>query len=389
MHHSTEILFALFIIYVTALAGAELAQRLKFPAVVGEIAAGCLIGPYALAMITLNEPLEVLAELGAVLLLFSVGLETRLGELKKVGKCAALVGILGVVFPFILGFAWSMFSGYQTAESMFIAAALVATSAGITARVLQELKVLDRIESRVIMGAAVIDDILAMLLLGIVTSFRAEGTVHFGALAFVILQAVAFIGLIAIVGTKVVRSKSHLLDIPINPLSALTLSIAICLGLAAASSYIGLAAIIGAFLAGMALAESQQHHHLEKQLQPILSFIVPFFFVVTGAKVNLGELATPSVFFGVCVVTAIAVISKLIGGYLGARSLGHRSAMIIGIGMVPRGEVGIIVASLGLQAGVFSNPMYSTIIAMSLLTSIIAPPALKAYFSKDIPPLTP
>src|SRR5918994_6510791 len=168
MEHTTNILLGLFVVFVAAQVGAEIAQRLKLPAVVGEIAAGCLVGPAALGWVQINEPLEVLAEIGAVLLLFSVGLETRIGELKRVGRVAMLVGVLGVILPFGLGAAWATFSGFPTAKAMFVAAAFVATSAGITARVLQDLGVLGRIESRVILGAAVIDDILAMLLLGVV-----------------------------------------------------------------------------------------------------------------------------------------------------------------------------------------------------------------------------
>lgn len=190
MHH-TEVLFAFFLVFVAAQVGAELASRLKMPAVVGEIAAGVAVGPSLLSWINVavtngkpanhaTEPLLAMAEVGAVLLLFSVGLETRLADLKKVGKTALSVGFLGLVIPFILGAAWAYFSGYPTAKAMFIAAAFVATSAGITARVLSELGILGRIEARIILGAAVIDDILAMLLLGVVTSLQGKKAFRFG-----------------------------------------------------------------------------------------------------------------------------------------------------------------------------------------------------------------
>jgi Kef-type K+ transport system membrane component KefB len=177
------------------------------------------------------------------------------------------------------------------------------------------------------------------------------------------------------------RRSSPLLEAPINPLSPLTLSLALCLGLAVTASYIGLAAIIGAFLAGMVLAESEQRHTLEKQTQPIMAFLVPFFFVVTGAKVNIGQLGNLRILGIVAIVTLLAIVSKLLGCGLGALSLGKKSALIVGVGMVPRGEVGIIVASLGLQAGVFSETIYAVIIAMSLLTSVFAPPVLKLLLS--------
>ncbi|MCO6432517.1 MAG: cation:proton antiporter [Deltaproteobacteria bacterium] len=380
-HHASEALMVLFIVFVAAQIGAEIVQRMKLPAVVGEIAAGCAIGPFGLGLISLSEPLEVLAEIGAVLLLFSVGLETSLNDLRRIGKTAMLVGIAGVILPFISGGLWAYGSGFNLAKSMFIGAAFVATSVGITARVLQELKVMDRTESKMILGSAVIDDILAMLLLGLVTSFQATGSVEPLKLSLVIVQALVFIVLIAVMGVRLIKRSSNLLELPINPHSPLTLSIAGCLGLAAASGYVGLAAIIGAFLAGMVMSESQQKHTLEKQMEPISAFLVPFFFVVTGAKVDLAQLASWDMIVTVLIVSVLAIASKLIGCGLAARSLGKRSALIVGMGMVPRGEVGIIVASLGLQAGVFTNSVYGVIIAMSLITSLVGPLALKRLIS--------
>lgn len=381
MNHATEILLGLFVVFVAAQVGAEIAQRMKLPAVVGEIAAGCCVGPSMLGWVHINEPLEVLAEIGAVLLLFSVGLETRVSDLKKVGRVATGVGICGVVLPFILGALWAKLAGFPTPKAMFVAAAFVATSAGITARVLRDLGVLGRMESRVILGAAVIDDILAMLLLGVVTALQGGRGVHMGALLLVLAQALAFVAFVALVGTRVMRKASPLLDAPINPLSPLTLCLAGCLGLAVAASYLGLAAIIGAFLAGMVAAESEQRPVLEKQIQPIMAFLVPFFFVVTGAQVELAQLASLPVLGTLLLVIMLAVVGKLVGCGLGALSLGKRSALIVGVGMVPRGEVGIIVASLGQQAGVFTGTTYALIIAMSLATSMIAPPVLKALLA--------
>ncbi len=390
MEHAngTNLLLALFIVFVAAQIGAEVAQRIRLPAVVGEIAAGCVVGPSLLGWIKINEPLHALAEIGAVLLLFSVGLETRVGDVKKVGRIASLVGVAGVVLPFALGIGWAKMSGFETPQAMFVAAAFVATSAGITARVLQELGVLNRRESRIILGAAVIDDILAMLLLGVVTALQGGGSVNFAHIGAVLFQALGFVLLIALVGTKLMKKSSALLDAPINPLSPLTLCLALCLGLAAAASFLGLAAIIGAFLAGMAAAETQQRRALEKQLQPIMALLVPFFFVTTGAQVDLQALAQWPVVWAVTTATLLAVAGKIIGCGLGAKSLGKRSALVVGVGMVPRGEVGIIVASLGKSAGVFNNTTYAVIIAMSLLTSIIAPPVLSRLLA-DLPSQDP
>jgi Kef-type K+ transport system membrane component KefB len=384
LHDTAHVLLELFLVFIAAQVGAEIAQRLKLPAVVGEIAAGCAVGPAALGWVKIHEPLAVLSEIGAALLLFSVGLETRVGELRKVGKVASVVGVAGVILPFLLGAVWARLAGFPTPRALFVASAFVATSAGITARVLQDLGALNRIEARVILGAAVIDDILAMLLLGVVTALQGGAGVNVAKLVLVLLQAVGFIAVITLVGTRFMQSKSALLDAPINPLSPLTLSLALCLGLAASASYIGLAAIIGAFLAGMIVAESQQQHTMERQIQPILAFLVPFFFVYTGAQVDLTRLGSGPALLTLLTVTALAVLSKLLGCGLGARSLGRKPALVVGVGMVPRGEVGIIVASLGQQAGVFSDTIYAIIIAMSLLTSILAPPVLKTLL-KSMP----
>jgi Kef-type K+ transport system membrane component KefB len=381
MHHASAILLTLFVIFVAAQIGAEIAQRLKLPGVVGEIAAGCIVGPSVLGWVQLDQiadgtPLSVIAEIGVVLLLFSVGLETRLDDLKKVGKSALLVGVLGVVIPFAAGALWAHGEGYEWAKSMFVAAAFVATSAGITARVLQELGVLQRMESRVILGAAVIDDILAMLLLGVVVSMQGGGELNIKSLLITLGSAVGFIAVIGWGGSKVMRRNSAWLDKPLSAWSALNIVLALCLGLAFLSTEFGLAAIIGAFLAGMIASETRQREELEHQVGPLLALLTPFFFVITGAKINLAELASAHALWLLLVVTLIAIASKLLGGYLGARSLGNRGALIVGFGMVPRGEVGVVIASLGLAAGVFTEQIYAVIVAMSLLTAMVTPPIL-------------
>ncbi|HKE47239.1 MAG TPA: cation:proton antiporter [Rhodanobacteraceae bacterium] len=388
MHEAAAILLALFVIFVAAQVGAEIAQRLKLPGVVGEIVAGCVIGPSALGWIKVEDiatgtPLDVLAEIGVVLLLFAVGLETRLDDLKKVGRTAFLVGVLGVIVPFVLGVLWAHGNGFVWTKSLFVAAAFVATSAGITARVLQELNALQRIESRVILGAAVIDDILAMLLLGVVTSLQGGGGVQLGSLVFVLLQAVAFVAIIGWVGTSVMRRQGHWIERPVNPLSALSITLAICLGLAFLSTEFGLAAIIGAFLAGMIASETRNREQLEHQTRPLLAFLTPFFFVITGAKIDVHVFADASALWMLLVVTVIAVVAKLVGGFLGALSLGRRGATIVGVGMVPRGEVGVVIASLGLVGGVFSDRTYAVIVAMSLLTSVITPPVLALLLRRE------
>lgn len=386
--HQAEVLFAFFVVFGAAQIGAEVAARCQLPAVVGEIAAGVLVGPSVLGWISVapsvggaanpsSEPLLALAELGAVLLLFAVGLETRLADLKKVGAMALSVAVCGLLLPFALGTAWAFASGHPAPQAMFIAAAFVATSAGITARVLSELGALGRIEARVILGAAVIDDILAMLLLGVVTALQNGRSVSLSGVLGAAAQALGFVVLVTLAGTKLVQRRGAALDAPLAPLSPLTLSLAACLGLAAAGATLGLAPIIGAFLAGLALAAAPQRGQLERQIQVVTAFLTPFFFVVTGTQVELRELASPGALATLLFITLLAVAGKLAGGAFAARGLGRRSALIVGMGMVPRGEVGLIVASLGRSAGAFDGQTYALIVAMSLLTSVLTPPILK------------
>ena len=192
MEHGAPALTGLLVAFVAALVGGELAQRLRMPAVVGQIVAGVAIGQHALGWLIHGDQLEVFAQLGAILLLFTVGLETRLGDLRQVGRVSFLVGLLGVAFPFVLGVAWAWASGFSTAKSAFVAAAFVATSAGITAKVLQELGALGRTEARVILGAAVIDDVLAMLLLAVVSGLQTQAGVDPWNLLRVLGGAVGF-----------------------------------------------------------------------------------------------------------------------------------------------------------------------------------------------------
>ncbi|HXS73410.1 MAG TPA: cation:proton antiporter [Rhodanobacteraceae bacterium] len=378
MEHTTAILLEVFVIFIAAQIGGELARLIRLPGVVGEIVAGCVVGPSVLGWIAPSEPLEVLSEIGVVLLLFSVGLENRVEDLKRVGGSAFAVGVLGVAIPFVFGTLWAHSIGPSWPHSLFVAAAFVATSAGITASVLKQLGALQRIESRVILGAAVIDDILAMLLLGMVVALQAGGQVRVGDLLVVLVEAIGFVIVIGWVGVRVMRRSSAWLDWPADPLSPLALVLTMCLGLAWLATRFGLAAIIGAFLAGMIASETRQHKQLEQQMRPLLALLTPFFFVLTGAKVQLAQLASGAALGLLATATLLALLTKLAGGWLGALKLGPRSALTVGVGMMPRGEVGVVIASLGLAAHVFSERMYAVIVAMSLLTSVIAPPLLAA-----------
>ncbi|MHB1993035.1 cation:proton antiporter [Metallibacterium scheffleri] len=391
MHGAADILLSLFVVFVAARIGDELAQRMRMPGVVGEIVAGALLGPSLLSWVHPGVVLDALAEVGVVFLLFAVGLETRLVDLKRVGLIAFMVGTLGVIVPFGGASLWAHLEGFAWNKSMFIAAAFVATSAGITARVLQEMHALQRREAHVILAAAVIDDILAMLLLGVVVSTQGSGVADPVHLLIVVAEAVGFVVVVGWLGTRVARRRSAWLERPRMTMSALSIVLALCLGLAWLSTRFGLAAIIGAFLAGLIASETDQREQLEHQMKPLLTLLTPFFFVMTGVKLDVRVFLNPDALIMLSIATLLAVVSKWLGAYLGSLKLGHRSAMAVGIGMVPRGEVGVVVASLGLAAGVFSAEVYAVIVAMSLLTSILTPPLLgwmlrRAPREEDNPP---
>lgn len=385
-----QLLLMLFAMFVAAQLGAEVAQRLRMPVVVGEIAAGMLIGPSVMGWVPVENghapmPLEMLAEVGVVFLMFSVGLETRLSALRHIGKVATQVAILGVIVPFLLGFAWAAWMGFPLAKQAFIGSAFVATSVAITARVLDDMGALKRRESRVILAAAVLDDILAMLLLGAVAAMQpgsSSGGSPTVTLIILAVQTLGFLLVLTLLLPKLVRRHHRVINMPMNPLSPFTLSIVLCLGLSVLASEIGLAAIIGAFLAGTVLAEVGEQYGLETQFKPVLAFLAPFFFVVTGMKVELSVFSSWQAIGAVAVVTLLAIVGKVVGCGLGAIKLGRLEALTIGVGMSPRGEVGIIIAALGLSTGVFTESIYATIIAMALLTSMAAPPLLAILLKK-------
>lgn len=394
----TTVLLNLFIIYAAAKLAGALVRRFNQPAVIGEILAGVLIGPHALGLIgeptagvielfqgdreaaghALDLVLESIAELGVIVLLFTVGLETRATDLLRVGPRAATVGVLGIVAPFGLGFAFMEATDHPRLESAFVATALVATSVGITARVLQELGVLRTREARIILGAAVIDDILGLLLLAVVSA-AGEGETDATQIALIAAQAVAFVGFVAWAGTHATRRFSVRLD-ELEDVVPLNLSILLMLGLATAASVIGLAGIIGAFLAGMVLAESRERFNLEEQARPIYEFLVPVFFVYTGTKVDPAVFGDGAIVALAMAITLIALVSKLIGAGTGMLGAGRRSMLIVGVGMAPRGEVGLIVAGIGLNQGIIPVDVFSVVVIMSLATTLVVPPALTAIY---------
>lgn len=375
MGHAGEVLTQLFVLLLAAKLGDEVFKRLGQPTVIGEILGGVLVGPAVLGLYEVNAETTLFAEIGVVLLLFQVGVETRLHELLRVGPSALLVGAMGVVLPFAAGLGLAALIGEPIGVAIFLAAALTATSVGISSRVLGDLKALGTTSGRVILGAAVIDDVLAMLILAFASGVVA-GTVSAGGIFQLVVLAVAFIAVVLLGGTRLLHRRRSLLTDPQFAQTPFLPGMIVMLGLAALAASIGLAAIIGAFLAGMVVGESSEKRALEVELAPVAAFFTPFFFGSIGARVDLVGLADPSVVLMLGVITVLAVATKFVGAFVGAWRLGRARAALIGWGMVPRGEVGIVVAGLGLSAGAIDSQLYTVVVGMAILTTLIVPPFL-------------
>jgi len=381
--HGTEVLLVLFAMLISAKIMAEVFERLRQPAVVGEILAGVIIGPSVLGLVAPSEMTGTLAEIGVIFLLFTVGLETKPAAIFRVGKLAAVVAILGVALPLLGGWLLMRLWGSTGIEALFVGTAMVATSVGITARVLSAMGLLDAPTSRVILGAAVIDDILGLLVLGVVSSLAA-GAVDYMQVTVTALLAIGFTVFIALVGAPAfTRVGPRIEGLRVGD-SFFVFGLVLCLGLSVAAAYIGVAAIIGAFLAGMALAEATEGNHaMHRQTAGVTEFLVPFFLVNIGMQLKLDVFREPAVLILALLVTAIAVVTKLIGCGLGALPMGLRRAAQVGMGMVPRGEVGIVVAQIGLSLAVVTDALYGVVLFMAVATTLIAPPFLKVLFASE------
>jgi len=377
-----DILLALFLVLLAAKVGDEIFRRIGQPPLIGEILAGVVIGPSVLGIVSPSETLEVFAELGVVFLLFWVGLETRLSDMREVGGVATRVGVFGMALPLVAGFLAAEAFGASFETSLFVGAALVATSVGITSAVLIDLGALKTLVARTVLGAAVIDDILAMIVLAIAVGIAESGGLDVASIALVIALAVGFVFFVGLGGTRIAARWPDIFHAPKFAESPLMPAVILCLGLAAFSAEIGLAAIIGAFLAGMIVAETRDRGDFEQEVAPLYAFFPPFFFVFIGLKVDLGALADLEVLAALAGVTVLAVVTKFAGAWAAARSLGPRNAVAIGVGMVPRGEVGIIVAGIGATAGVVSDSLFTVIVGMSIATTLMAPPLLKRVLAR-------
>ncbi|MCI0532285.1 MAG: cation:proton antiporter [candidate division Zixibacteria bacterium] len=376
MEGITDILFRLFIIFTSAKIMGEIFERLRQPALIGEILAGVILGPHLLNMIPQEVVYEVLAEIGVMVLLFTVGLHIKVEDILKVGGRSTLVAVLGVVFPFVLGYIYTLISGHNTIEAMFIGAAMVATSVGITARIFADLNLMDSEIARVILGAAVIDDILGMIILAVVTG-AGQGTLSYLNLGIIAAEAVGFVLFLVFIGTRLARRYVPRVANLRARNAVFILALIALLGLSAVASSIKLAAIIGAFMAGLVLAEFNYQFQLTTKTESLYDFLVPFFFVMLGSRVDLSVFANPAIWGAAGLITFLAIIGKLIGCGLVMIKSGFKTALQVGVGMTPRGEVGMIVASIGLASGAINPELYAVVLFMVVATTVLAPPILR------------
>jgi Kef-type K+ transport system membrane component KefB len=368
---SLGILVGLFVLILAAKLGEEVFRRLGQPGVIGELAGGFVVGPSALGLVVPGETATVLAEIGVVILLFAVGLEIKTDQLLQVGRPALITAVIGLILPIAAGAAYAMLTGEPPATAAFVGLALAATSIGITSRVLSELGVLDRTFSRIIIGAAVIDDVLALVLIGIVSG-AAEGDLSIATLGLVI-GALGFVVLGFAVARRARGVRREVFTWPLFADTPLVPAFLLMLSLAVVAGFIGLAAIIGAFVAGLIVAETEAQDEIEHEIKPLASIFTPFFFAVIGAQLDLGALLEPQLAIAAVLLATIGIAAKVLAGVIGAWRYGRWNSLTVGVGMAPRGEVGIVVVGLGLSLGLLTPALFSAVLVAVVLTTVVAP----------------
>ena len=394
--HFIQVIIGVGILLFAAKLMAELFLRLKLPIVLGELLAGMIVGPFALGaffvidgkqLLQINDEIRILGEMGAIVILFMAGLEMTPKEFLKGGKASFTVGTLGVVVPFFAGLAVFQMFGFDALQSMLIATALTATSIAISIQVLSEFGKIKTPEARLIIGAAVVDDILAIAVLSVVSSIAGSDggvdNIDITEVTITILKVLGFFVIMLVVAVVVIPKI-------ITPRlwkakgSVEGIATASFFGAAALAGSIGLSPIVGAFAVGMALSTTKVFEKIENYIGKIGLIFAPLFFAIIGAQVDLRAVNFEILMIS-AVVIVIAVVTKL-GGcglpaifFLKSKAQGMR----VGIGMISRGEVGLIVAGVGVTAGILTSEVYSTIVIMVAVTTIITPIWLKMEYRKE------
>jgi Kef-type K+ transport system membrane component KefB len=423
--HHFGLVFLMFAVVLMAAKIGNFVERYGQPAVIGELLAGILLaalGYFGLGLIgdiATNEIIAFMASLGALILLFSIGLESNVLEMKRVGMSALLVALIGVVVPFSTGaflLGPLLFSDQSTNAHLFLGAALVATSVGITASVFRGLGIQRTRAATTVLGAAVIDDILGLIVLAVVSALAAGGELSGGMIAILTLKSFGFLGAALVLGSWLARPISTLFS---KIYSGIGMKLAVALTFALVFGYlaelVGLEPIIGAFAAGLLLdsvhfnkyadpmivhdlkelefeeqkdrekvlrlINKHKHAHVEDLIGNLSLVFVPIFFVYTGLQIDFGSLLKPELYLMAIVISVVAILGKLSAG-LAAKG-GLQEKMLVGMSMVPRGEVGLIFAATGRGLGVLSNDMFSVIILVVIITTFIAPPFIKRFGARQ------
>lgn len=380
----TKVLLDILIVLLVAKAAAEIAERVKVPAVVAEILAGILIGPSLFGLVGAgaastgggDEVLRVLGELGVILLLLDVGMEMDLGELAAVGRASCLVAVAGVAAPFAAGWVVGAAFGMSGNEAMFVGAALTATSVGITARVFGDLRALATVEARTVLGAAVADDVIGLVILTVVVRLASEGGVSPLAVAGIVAVAIGFLVVTSMCGVRMAPTLfANLARFSRSSGTLVAVALAFTLAVAELASAAKLAPIVGAFVAGLALSRSEVAGRIRSELTPVGHLLIPVFFLQIGIDADIGQFAHGKVLGLAGVLLAVAIAGKLFAAVGLWGSPGDR--LLVGIGMIPRGEVGLIFATLGLRQGIFGEDIYAALLLVVLATTLLTPPLLR------------
>lgn len=402
-HHIEVFFLTLVAILVAAKVFGEIAERLGQPAVLGELLAGVVLGGSMLAIVPsvgpMAEMIGLLAEIGVAILLFEIGLETDLKEMFRVGPAASTVAVVGVATPFLLGFLyWMLFHPEigthpenitDTMVAIFVGATLTATSVGITARVLTDLRRIHTPEARVIIGAAVVDDVIGLVILAIVSALAAGATLTLLSMTSTFAVAVGFLVAAVVIGNWIAPRLFSLVDKMRVRGVLLVFAFAFALLVGALAGLAGSALIIGSFAAGLVLSSTNQFDLIEEQVKPVADIFTPIFFVSVGAAVDVTLFLPWSENFnwGVLGVggalIVVAILGKVVSGYSVGWGKQRLSHLAIGVGMIPRGEVGLIFADLGLDEGILSSEVFSAIMIMVIFTTFLAPPLLKMIFRRE------
>ena len=370
------ILLDILLVLVAAKVAAEVAERLGLPAVVGEILAGLALGPSALGLVEPSEVLHTLGELGVILLLLQVGLEMDLGELGAVGRASLQVAVLGVAVPFAAGWGVALAFGEPSSTAVFVGAALTATSVGITARVFGDLRALAGVEARTVLGAAVADDVMGLVILTVVVRLVSEGSISAGGVLSVAGLAVVFLVATAAGGARLAPALFGVVHrVARSPGTLVALALAFTLGVAELASAARLATVVGAFVAGLSLARTRQAERIRTELTPVGHLFVPVFFLQIGIDADVASLVRPEVLGLAAALLVVAVIGKVVAGFGAPRGRGDR--LLVGLGMLPRGEVGLIFAGIGLREGILGDDLYGALLLVVLATTLATPPLLK------------